>query len=199
MNKIFKTKIITTITVLSLLLGIPAILAANNYYAKVVVYFTIPSDATFTIGFPSAYTPESISSTDENAPTQTTSWISFNFTSGTENWLQPRTSGLAANAQVGPGKPIFYIDNTGNVNEKFDLNGTVPTNFGVCANATCDTAGGASCGSVTSTCTNITSTYATMATAVTSTSFLNVTLYANATGASSGISSGSVWIKSSAV
>lgn len=169
--------------------------AASNYYGKVLVYFNVPSDATFAIAFPSAYTFEDITSSTESSPTVTSSWISFNFTSGTQSWVQPQTNGSATNAQNGPTKPIFYIDNTGNVNEKFDINATVPSTFAVCANSTCT----GECGTTTSACTALTTSYVTMATAVTTTSFLNITLYANASGSSGGQASGSVMIKSTAV
>lgn len=187
-----KLKTLVAIAMLSVLLSVPVALAPN--YARVLVYFNIPADTSFTVAFPSAYSPESITSTDESAPTQTTSWISFNFSSPTENWIQPRTNGVAADAQSGATKPIFYIDNTGNTNEQFAINGTIPSTFAVCVNATC---GSGSCGTVTSTCTALGASYTILATAVTTTSFLNVTLYGNASSSPAGQSSGAIMIRSS--
>ena len=174
--------------------------ASSTYYAKTVVYFNVPSDATFSIAMPSDYASfTSITGTTEGGATAT-DWISFNFSDGTQAALQePYQLGSAGNAQAGATQPIFYIDNTGNTAEKFEIyvDSSVPSGVSLYVNATC--------GTCTSPLTTLTlmgvaeGSANVLTTSLATTDFLNVTLYANTSAAADGISSRTVYLKSTAV
>lgn len=173
--------------------GLPIALGASNtYYAKTLVYFDVPSDASFSISMPSDYNSwTSITGTTEGTATST-DWISFNYTSATNATLvQPYQLGAGADAQDGSAVPIFYVDNTGNVNEQFDvkLNDTEPTGIELYFNATGGT-------SPTTTLTRITTSYQMLTTSLSTTQYLNVTLYSNVTGALGGVTERDVYIRS---
>jgi len=182
-----KIKII--LLMLVILLGIPLVLAAD-YYAKVNVYFNVPTDAAIKVGFPSTY---SGSYNVTAANTTVTPWISFNFTGANENWVQPQTDGVGADKQASVEKPIFLVQNIGNTNIDIQINGTVPSSFAVCANSTCQ----GSCGGTTADCTVLGGeSFTNMGTTVQIDSAVNITLWGNATGASGGQSAGNVFILS---
>lgn len=193
--------------ILAVLLALtPAVLAASTeYYAKTTVYFNIPSDATFSVSFPDDYTGwNAISGTTEGGATDLSSsdWVSFNFTSGTENWVQPQHLGVGANVQAGITKPIFYIDNTGNTDVKFELYWatSLPSNIEVCGNSSCT--GTCSSPGTISACTSIgvaEGSETTFASTIKTDEFLNITLYANATGAATGETNEVIYIHSTAV
>ncbi len=180
--------------ILGLIIGIlalsTAVMAASpSYLAKVNVYYNVPNDATFNLAFPVTYATtfnESISSN-----TTASNWISFNFTSTTDTYAQPRTTGVAGNAQAGSVKPIFLIYNTGTAAELIAINATVPGGFALCANSTCT----GSCTGTVAACTSLGAGFVTMATTVNVGSQLNVTLYANATS-TGGQSAGDIFIRS---
>jgi len=192
---------------IALLLGMPIVLAASTtYYAKTTVYFNVPSDATFSISFPDDYTAwNSITGTTEGGATDlsTSDWISFNFTNVPENWVEPYHLGASANSQSGITKPIFYIDNTGNTDEKFELYWatSLPTGIAVCGNSSCT--GTCSSPGTLSTCTSIgvgSASATTFASTIKTDEYLNITLYANvSSGAAGGETSEVIYIKSSAV
>lgn len=191
-----KNKILALTSLLTLLIGVPMVMAsATSYYSKTTMYFSVPSDATFSIAMPSDYTSwTEITATSESGTA--TDWISFNFT-GIPNptLVEPYQLGASANAQAGMTKPIIYIDNTGNVNEKFEIkaSASLPTGVEVYFNAT----GGAT---PTTTLTALTTNYQTIEAGMDNTKYLNVTLYANASSsASAGQSNQDLIIKSSAV
>ena len=169
-----------------ILLGIPGVLAASTtYYAKTVVYFNVPSDASFAIAMPANYAD------------------SFNFTEVPQNWIEPWQLGQSSNNQAGITKPIFYIDNTGNVDEKFELywSGSLPSGISVCGNSSC-TGTCTSPGTLTE-CTTIGETEGsatTFATTIKTDEYLNITLYANvSSGTAAGQTSQTLYIKSTAV
>jgi len=171
-------------------------LAATSYFATTTMYFNIPSDASFSIAMPADYTSfTAITGTSEGAATAT-SWISFNTTTWPQATLQQATQlGDFAKNQTGSLVPIFYIDNTGNTNEKFEIKaaGALPTGVFVWFNAT----GG---GTPTTTLTALTVGYQTLEASMTNAQFLNVTLYANTSAASAtGQTTQSLYIKSTAV
>lgn len=198
-------KKINLMAALLLVLTSAGLAASSSYYAKTTVYFNVPTDASFAIAFPDDYTAwNDITGEDEGGATDLTSsdWISFNFTSGTENWVEPDHLGESANGQDTMAKPIMYIDNTGNTDEKFELYWAtdLPTNMEVCANSSC-TGTCSSPGDVAA-CTEIgvsEGSETTFATLIKTDEYLNITMYANATGADSGETSEVLYIHSSAV
>ena len=183
-------------SLLTLLMSIPiGMSSATSYYSKTTMYFMVSSDATFSIAMPSDYTSwTAITATTESGTA--TDWISFNYTEIPQVTLvQPYQLGESANPQAGMTKPILYIDNTGNVNEKFEIKAaaSLPTGVLVYFNAT----GGST---PTTTLTLLTTNYQTIEASMDNTKFLNVTLYSNATSsASAGQSNQDLVIKSSAV
>jgi len=191
-------------SILLVILAMPFILplayaASSVYYAKSTVYFNVPADASFAIAMPADYSSwTTITGTDETGATAV-DWISFNFTNVPQSTLQePYQLGDSANAQSGPTKPIFYIDNTGNVNEKFEIriDSSLPTGVEMYFNATCT----GTCTNPTTDLTAISTTYQTLVDSLPTDAYLNVTLYANVTStASAGQSSVLLYIKSSAV
>ena len=197
-------KILVTMTALLLALT-PAVLAAStDYYGKTEVYFSVPSDATFSVSFPDDYTGwNAITGENEGAATDLTSsdWVSFNFSSVPETWLEPDHLGVSANGQSGITKPIFYIDNTGNCNEKFEMYWatSLPSNMEVCANSSC-TGTCSSPGDVAA-CTAIgvaEGSETTFASTILTDEYLNITLYGNVTsGASAGETSEVIYIHGS--
>lgn len=185
------------------LLTIPGVYAATNYYASTVVYFNVPSDASFAIAMPADYTSfTDITGTIEGSATAT-DWISFNFTNVPENWVEPYQHGVSSDSQAGITKPIFYIDNTGNVDEKFELYwaGSLPTGIAVCGNSSCT--GTCSDSGTISTCTEIgenEGSATTFASTIKTDEYLNITLYANvSSGTAAGQTSQTLYIKSTAV
>ena len=186
---------------LILALSIPiAFGASTTYYAKTTVYFNVPSDASFSIAMPANYGSwTSVTGTTEGGATAT-DWISFNFTNVPQATLQePYQLGVSGNNQAGAAKPIFYIDNTGNVNEKFEINlsTAVATGIGFYFNATCT----GSCTTPTTTLTEFSSgNYQQLVASLPTTSYLNITLYGNtSSSAAAGTTSNTVYIKSTAV
>ncbi len=183
-------------------MGMPNIEAASSsYYASTVVYFNVPTDATFSISMPSDYGSwTQITGTAEGTATAT-DWISFNFSNVPQAALQePYQLGAAADAQSGTAKPIYYIDPTGNTNMSFEIkiNESAPTGVEVYFNATCDTGG--ACGTVQTALLAMSTSYQTAASEVNSTSFLNLSTYANTSGAAvAGITAKKFFIKSTAV
>jgi len=156
---------------------------SNNYYSKTTMYFNVPNDATFQIAFPSNYLSNtSITGTTEGGATATT-WISFNFTGVPQSTLQqPYEAGSSSNYQSGNIHPIMLIKNTGNCNEALAIKavGSLPSNIAVYFNAS----GGAT---PTTTLTALTTGYQNIEASMSSTPFLNLTLYSNT---SAGITTG---------
>ena len=183
------------------LAAVPGALAvSNNYYAQTMVLFTVPSDATFSIAMPANYASwTTITATSDYPSATATDWISFNYTTVPQSTLQqPYQAGASGSTQNGFGSPIYYIDNTGNTNEQFEikLNQTAPTNINLYFNASCV----GSCGTVTGSLTDMSTSYQAVATAVTTSSFLNVTLYSNTSaGVTTGTSQRYLAIKRTAV
>jgi len=168
--------LIIVLSLVALLLSISlAIGASNNYYSKTSMYFNVPGDATFSIAMPSDYGSwTDITGTTEGGAT-VTNWISFNFTEVPQsNLQQPYQLGNSANNQNGATRPIMYIDNTGNCNEKFDIKlvGSLPSNVFVYFNATGGT-------TPTTTLTLLTTSYQQVVASLSTTQFLNLTLWAN--------------------
>lgn len=191
---------------MAVLLTISAVFAASTeYFGKNTVYFNIPSDATFSIAFPDDFTSwNAISGEDEGGATDLSSsdWISFNFTSGTENWVEPDHLGASANGQAGITKPIMYIDNTGNTDEKFEFYWatSLPTNIAVCGNSSCT--GTCSSPGDVSACTVIgvsEGSETTFASLIKTNEFLNFTMYANSSSAAAGQTNEVLYIHSTAV
>ncbi len=190
------------VAMISLLAMMPMVsfAASTSYYAKSPVYFTVPSDATFQIAMPSDYTSfTAITGENEGAATAV-NWISFNFSTVPQAALQvPYETGASGNAQTNI-KPIFYVDNTGNVAESFKIyvDASLATGLTMFVNATC-----ASCTSPLTALTvvGVTSGSAnTLTTSLANTDFLNITLFANASSsAASGTTSKNIYIYSTAV
>jgi hypothetical protein len=134
--------------------------------------------------------------TYEGAATSTT-WISFNFTSLPQTGCQPYEAGSSSNNQADAAKPIYYIDNTGNVpiDLDFRFSSSLPSGITVKGNATCQ-------GTYTS-CQSAAQTLGTSYTQLVvdlaiASSYANITLYADVSaGATAGTSSGTLYIKSS--
>jgi hypothetical protein len=191
---------ITTALIAALLLGLPlASAASTTYYAQTTVVFNVPSDATFSIAMPADYGSwTSITGTVEGSATAT-DYISFNYSSVPQAALQePYQLGSSGNAQNGAASPIYYIDNTGNTDEQFDikLNQSMPSNVELYFNATCV----GSCGTVQTAEAQISTSYQQLASAVTTSSYLNVTLWSNvSSGASAGETDRVIYIRSTAV
>jgi len=176
-----------------------ALAASTSYYAKTVVYFNVPADASFSVAMPSSYTEVTITGTSE-AEATTLDWISFNFTDVPQSSLQqPYVLGDPSNAQNGALQPIFLIKNTGNVDEKFEIKAvSVPSGIGFYFNATCATG---DCSGATETLTEFTAgTYQTVVSELYQGKYLNVTLWANVSaGTTAGQYSTDLYIRSVAV
>ena len=174
-------KILLISTILAILF-VSSLTLAATYYATVDTYFNVPSTASFNVQFPSDYTG---GYNESAANASTTNWISFNFSSGTEEWIEPYTGGQSGDTQSGITQPIFWILNTGNVNETIKVNTSAQTGFVVCANSTCNTTG--ECQNAVSGCTKIDGeALVTMCDDLNKTKFLNITLYANSSSAPGG-------------
>jgi len=180
------------------LLGLPIVLATSaNYYAKTTVYFNIPSDASFRIALPSAYSYEDITGTDYAGATETSpGWVSFNFSTIPDEHVEPYAEGNAAYTQSGVATPIFLYDPTGTSAIALTINlTTIPTGVYIGVNG--------SCGSCTSPKTvegNLTANTAmSLTTSLATDDFFNCTLwgYVDAT-ASAGESSGTMYHHSAA-
>jgi hypothetical protein len=176
-----KAAFLTALAIASIL-PVSAFAASNTYYAKTAIYFNVPSDATFSIAFPVDRAWDAITGTIEGSAT-TTDWISFNFTSATPTTpAQAQQLGATgASIQSGTAWPIFYIDNTGNVNEKFEvkLDAGPTAGISVWANSTGGT------GSIAP-LTNISTDYVTVVNSVTPAEYLNLSIYANSSVALTG-------------
>jgi len=186
------------IAILATLLITPTVLAASTtYYASTTVYFNVPADASFSITMPSG-TTYTITGTAEGTATSL-NWISFNFTNVPQSTLQePYELGDSSKAQQGALIPIFYIDNTGNTDEKFEIriDSAEPSGIYLYFNATCT----GTCTSPTTSLTRITTSYQPLVASLPTTSYLNVTLYANvSSGATAGETSRIIYIRSVAV
>lgn len=174
---------------------------SNTYYAKTVVYFNVPSDATFSIAMPSDYASGTDITGESEGGATATDWVSFNYSSGDEATLQePYQLGSAGNTQVGTAQPIFLIDNTGNTASQFEIyvDSAMPSGVELYVNATC--------GSCTSPLETLTvmgvaegSANVLTTSLATTGDYLNVSMYSNTTGASDGVSSRTVYVKSTAV
>jgi len=164
------------------ILLLPAIVAAAEVeYAYTTAYFNIPLDASFEITLLGVSAVESA----ESAPGIATTWISFNFTSVPEYWVEPQTEGQTANKQNGITQPIFRYRNIGNIEIDIYLNASSPgPNTAICANASCD----GTCVSATTACTDIVNqpTWVRMVDELAVNSYLNVTLYGNVTTGATG-------------
>lgn len=201
-----RKKILTILTAM-LLLGFPIVLAASStYYGMTTVYFNVPSDATFSISFPDDYTSwNAITGETEGGATDLSSsdWVSFNFSAVPDTWAEPQHLGVAANIQAGITKPIFFIDNTGNVDEQFELYWatTLPAGIEVCGNSSCT--GTCTSPGTISACTEIgvgEASESTFASTITNSEYLNITLYGNVTaGTAGGETSETIYIHSTAV
>ena len=198
-----KTIVAAIATMLVMSAGVFA--ASSDYYAKTTVYFLVPTDATFSISFPDDYTAwNTITGETEGGATDlsSTDWVSMNYSTVPETWVQPYHLGVSGNAQAGISKPIFYIDNTGNTAEKFELYWAtaLPSNIEVCANSSC-TGTCSSPGDVAA-CTEIgvgEGSETTFATTINTDEYLNITLYGNVTaGATAGETSEVIYIHGSA-
>lgn len=102
-------------------------------FATSRIYFNVPATTTFSIGMPDTYTGGqnfSISGTSQ-ASASATDWLSFNFSSIAQSALQePSALGSFTRNQSGITRPIFLIDNTGNVNISVSIyvNESIPNN-----------------------------------------------------------------------
>jgi len=185
------------------LLAIPSIVlaASTSYYAKSTVYFLVPSDASFSVALPADYTSfTAITGTNEGGATAL-SYISFNYTNVPQAGLQqPYQLGDNTKAQnTTSNKPIFYIDNTGNVPEQFKvyIDSSTPTGVYIYVNA--------SCGTCTAPLTVLTAVAVsastnTLTTSLANTDYLNITLFSNtSSGAVAGETSRTFYIYSTAV
>jgi hypothetical protein len=167
--------------------------ASSSYYATTTVYFNVPSDATFNIALPTAYS----NNTATQPSAVATSWISFNFTSIPQSTLQqPYVLGSASTPQNGPSQPIFLIYNTGNTNETIQVNSSAPaTGISLYFNASC--AGSSSCTSATTTLTAMSTGLQNAVSSLFTGQMLNITLWANtSSSATQGQSSATVFVKS---
>ncbi len=153
-------KKLITLLVVVFSLALVSIAIADNY-ATTRVYFMIPSATTFAIAMPTAYSNTSIVGTTEATATPTSpSWISFNFSSPPDSWKEPSAGGVFTdNQSLADNKPIFWIFNTGNVNETFTMywNDTPDISyFNVSINGSCHPNAGL-CNQTLATATNLTS------------------------------------------
>lgn len=190
-------KIIPMTLCLGVMLLSPIVLgAATSYYSKTTVYFNVPSDATFSIAMPDDFTDlVAITGTNEGGATAT-DFISFNFTATTDATLiEPYQVGAVATTQDHVNLvPIYRIDNTGNVNMKFEIkfDSALPSGVTIYGNAT---EGATETGTLTAIATN----YVTMEAGMDNTKYLNITLFGNTSSAASGETSRTLYIKSTAV
>jgi len=192
------------LAILGTLFLLPVAYAASSvYYAQTTVYFQIPADASFAIAMPSDYTSWTYITGTEQGSATATDWISFNFTNAPQTGVQPYQHGNQAWNQDGATQPIFYIDNTGNVDEAFYIywGSSLPSGISVCVNSTCT--GTCTSPGTISTCTSIgvgEGSATQIASTIKTDEFLNVTLYADVTSdAAPGEVSRTLYIKSSAV
>ena len=174
----------------------PALAASNNYYSRTSMYFNVPGDATFSIAMPADYTSWDAQTDTTEPGSATTDWISFNFTAVPQAALQqPYQLGISGNNQAGATRPIMYIDNTGNCNEKFEIKalGALPSNIAVYFNAS-------NGGTPTTTLTALTTSYQQVEASMTNSQYLNITLYANTSaGVATGQTTQDFYLKSTCV
>lgn len=151
-------------------------LAVADEYAYTTAYFYIPSDISFGVFL--LGTAVNVTSL-ESPPGASTTWISFNASTGTEYDVQPMTEGTTTNKQDGPTRPIARIYNMGNTNFYFYMNASVgQACIDVCANSTC---GGTGCNAQPA-CNSIKElplSWATLSTNVPTDGYLNITMYAD--------------------
>ena len=126
-----------------LFLALFAILGASVALAEfgtTRLYFNVPTDTSFQVAFPTTYVFEDINGTTEATASETSTWVSFNFSgASTQSFVQPSVFGSFARNQSGSLIPIMLIDATGNVNLTLALhfNTTLPTGIFVSWNSTC--------------------------------------------------------------
>ncbi len=145
----------------------------------------------FTILMPANFSSPffNITATSEATANQT-DFISFNFTTVPQDFVEPWRVGNATLNQSGPTRPIFLVDNTGNVNITIALytnNSSLPTGISLGANSTCSSGG---CSTTVSTLTSITTASQNFLTELTwqgcggffEQCYGNITLYANVSG-----------------
>lgn len=177
-------------------LPMAALAASNNYYSRTSMYFLVPGDATFSIAMPADYTSWDAQTDTSEPGAATTDWISFNFTAVPQAALQePYQVGDSGQAQSGVAEPIMYIDNTGNCDEKFEIkaDAALPSNIFVWFNAT-------SAGTPTTGLTALTTSYQTVEAGITTSQFLNMTMYANTSdGVATGETTQDFYLKSTCV
>lgn len=190
-----------TVLIGLLMLATPVFSASTTYYAKATIYFNIPVDASFSIAMPNSYASwQSITGMTEGTATQTTDWISFNFSShNSATLIQPYQLGEAEDTQNGATKPIFYIHNTGNVNESFKvyMGSALPSGISLYVNTTSN-----GCGTLLSALTIVPVSEGSslqVASSCNTTDYLNITLYANTSYATTGETNRAFYVKSTAV
>ena len=146
-------------------------------YARSDVYYIVPSDTSFQVSMPDNYASYTdITGSTEDGATALSD-IVFNVTSLPSNMVQPHIEGDPASAQTSELAPIFRIDNTGNVAQKYSIRLTAdePANTDLMANATCE----GTCTSSMQSPYALTTAYQELADDVATTGFVNVTLYGN--------------------
>ena len=107
---------------------------------NITVNYTPATDVTYLVMMPTDWSAHNFTinaTTEEDA--NETDWISFNVSSLPATDVQPYRQGIATDNQDGNDKPIFYIDNVGNVNINISLrfNASLPGGISITANATC--------------------------------------------------------------
>ncbi|MFQ6071144.1 MAG: NosD domain-containing protein, partial [Methanosarcinales archaeon] len=165
----------------------------NLTYAgtQVNITLTIPfvADTSYTILMPDTYDfPYEYNIT---APTEAeanvTDWISFNYSLPFPNyWVQPYAGGNPTRNQNGISQPIFLIDNIGNVNISIYLryNESLQSGITLSFNASCYPSG--YCTFVQTSEKLLTNSYSLVANNISTSSFLNITLWSNYTGSLTG-------------
>ena len=144
----------------------------NNSIIQIVV---TAADASFAIAMPSSYSTWVDITGLEEASATSTNWISFNFTDIPQTDVQPYELGNSNYNQDGSTKPIYYIDDTGNVaiNISLRVNETIQ-GITIYANCTCT-----DCISCQTTKLALTTSYQTIVNQLSTTGYANITLWAD--------------------
>lgn len=192
----------TAILALAMVFSLAIVSIAFAEYAATRVYFNVPSATTFTIFVPDEYTGSGfqylITGSSQGAATDC-DWITFNFSSAPDSWQIPSFKGNFTRNQTGVSGPIWYVDNTGNVNQTFTIytNETdsppFGTYFNISVNASCSPSADY-CNYTETTAFNITKGATLIANRTDPTGFINITMWGFAETGAPGGESTAQWL-----
>ncbi|MFQ6020694.1 MAG: right-handed parallel beta-helix repeat-containing protein [Candidatus Aenigmatarchaeota archaeon] len=149
---------------------------------QVNITLTIPISTTFTILMPTGYTCQAdcfnITALTEATANETDS-LYFNASTYPDYYVEPCRDAGNTQCQSGASQPIFLIDNTGNTNIDILIrrNATIQSGITLFANASCS-----GCSSTETAETELTTSYYTFITGLTTTGWGNITFYMNISG-----------------